>query len=575
MSEDNKNIGNTWSKYVYTNKSKKLTFNLNELTDEEKKKFNKLNDTQKRQFIAAFKLNEEVQFPDEVQIKTTKEYSPNERYNKLVITKTKSDELNNFIKKNPGIENEKVKDIKDIILRYTDKITADDLAQAIAKNEDITISDLNKLYIDKVKELNISQAENVNISQANKVNFDKLLLDVNKLTSIIDDPLKNSLKEIVNKYSDNNEIIEAADKNDIAKLITELEKQRDTKLLDEIKGNIDYLQIQLDNIFGNVGMTQDELLEILKNKDDVKELKEMINSEFKDMKDLIKVNETLNEIMKKTNEGTITHEKALKDLLPIVYQIYNAYGRDARDDTVDLKYMTNIPTYIYTDPETGEKSNLYRIHSKVDKLTDNDIDILTNFIKMADKLIFNPSGTSKAKDERMKKFRDMLVQIKNILYPEEEGEGIKDFFKGVKNIPEIESMKNELIKINERLSKLETSNFQPSQFQQPQPVITSQNDIGNTWSKPDQFQPQKPEFLNSITQPVKLKPLDIEVDNGFKKTRQEEEQGILKDLSEIMSRRRQDLEPDEAESSDDEWAEGLRKNNFKGLKLYSLNDLLK
>lgn len=552
------------NKYVYTNKSKKLTFDLNELTDDERKKFNKLNDTQKRQFIAAFKLNEEVQFPDEVQVKTTKEYTPNERYNKLVITKTKSDELNNFIKKNPGIENEKVKDIKDIILRYTDKITADDLAQALLKNEDITISDLNKLYIDKVNELNISQAENVNISQANKVNFDKLLLDVNKLTSIIDDPLKNSLKEIVNKYSDNNEIIEAADKNDIAKLITELEKQRDTKLLDEIKGNIDYLQIQLDNIFGNVGMTQDEILEILKNKDDVKELKEMINSEFKDMKDLIKINNSLNEIIKETNKGTISHDKALKELLPIIKQIYNSYGRDARDDALDERYMTNVPSYTNIS-SNGEKSNIYKIVNDDNKLTDGDIAILTQFVKNADKLIYNPIGTSRAKDERMKRFRDMLIQIKNILYPSQEGEGIKDFFKGVKNISEIESMKNELIKINERLSKLETFQ-QPQQFpssstfQQP---ITSQNE-----------QPQKPEFLNSITQPVKLKPLDIEVDNGFKKTRQEEEQGILKDLSEIMSKRRQDLEPDEAESSDDEWAEGLRKNNFKGLKLYSLNDLL-
>lgn len=550
-------------KYVYTNKSKKLTFDLNELTDDERKKFNKLNDTQKRQFIAAFKLNEEVQFPDEVQVKTTKEYTPNERYNKLVITKTKSDELNNFIKKNPGIENEKVKDIKDIILRYTDKITADDLAQALLKNEDITISDLNKLYIDKVNELNISQAENVNISQANKVNFDKLLLDVNKLTSIIDDPLKNSLKEIVNKYSDNNEIIEAADKNDIAKLITELEKQRDTKLLDEIKGNIDYLQIQLDNIFGNVGMTQDEILEILKNKDDVKELKEMINSEFKDMKDLIKINNSLNEIIKETNKGTISHDKALKELLPIIKQIYNSYGRDARDDALDERYMTNVPSYTNIS-SNGEKSNIYKIVNDDNKLTDGDIAILTQFVKNADKLIYNPIGTSRAKDERMKRFRDMLIQIKNILYPSQEGEGIKDFFKGVKNISEIESMKNELIKINERLSKLEFQQPQQfpssSTFQQP---ITSQNE-----------QPQKPEFLNSITQPVKLKPLDIEVDNGFKKTRQEEEQGILKDLSEIMSKRRQDLEPDEAESSDDEWAEGLRKNNFKGLKLYSLNDLL-
>ena len=559
------------NKYVYTNKSKKLTFDLNELTDDERKKFNKLNDTQKRQFIAAFKLNEEAQFPDEVQVKTTKEYTPNERYNKLVNVKNKSDELNRFVnnikKYSPEDLNTKIKDIKDVILKYTTHITADDLNEAINKNENMTISDLNKLYIDKVNELNISQAENVNISQANKVNFDKLLLDVNKLTKIIDDPLKNSLKEIVNKYSNNDEIIEAADKNDIAKLITELEKQRDTKLLDEIKGNIDYLQIQLDNIFGNVGMTQDEILEILKNKDDVKELKEMINSEFKDMKDLVKIDESLNEIMKETNKGTISHDKALKELLPIIKQIYNSYGRDARDDILDERYMTGVPYYRYTN-KNGEKVNSYNIYHDDDKLTDNDIVILTDFVKMADRLVYNPIGTSRAKDERMKKFRDMLIQIKNILYPSQEGEGIKDFFKGVKNIPEIESMKNELIKINERLSKLET-NQQPS-FQQPQfpsssTIITSQ---------PDQLQPQKPEFLNSITQPVKLKPLDVEADNGFKKTRQEEEQGILKDLSEIMSKRRQDLEPDEYEEDDDEWAEGLRKNNFKGLKLYSLNDLL-
>ena len=554
-------------KYVYTNKSKKLTFDLNELTDDERKKFNKLNDTQKRQFIAAFKLNEESQFPDEVQVKTTKEYTPNERYNKFVNVKNKSDELNRFVnnikKYSPEDLNTKIKDIKDVILKYTTHITADDLNEAINKNENMTISDLNKLYIDKVNELNISQAENVNISQANKVNFDKLLLDVNKLTKVIDDPLKNSLKEIVNKYSNNDEIIEAADKNDIAKLITELEKQRDTKLLDEIKGNIDFIIANIGNLFGDIGMTQDEILEILKNKDDVKELKEMINSEFKDMKDLIKINESLNEIMKESNKGTISHDKALKELLPIIKQIYNTYGRDARDNVVDERYMTNVPSY--TIISNGEKSNTYKIYHDDDKLTDGDIAILTEFVKNADKLVYNPIGTSRAKDERMKKFVDMLIQIKNILYPQEEGEGIKDFFKGVKNVSkinEIESMKNELIKINERLSKLETNQFPSSST-----IITSQ---------PDQLQPQKPEFLNSITQPVKLKPLDITVDNGFKKTKQEEEQGILKDLSEIMSKRRQDLEPDyeDLNEEDDEWAEGLRKKNFKGLKLYSLNDLL-
>lgn len=552
------------NKYVYTNKSKKLTFDLNELTDEEKKKFNKLNDTQKRQFIAAFKLNEEVQFPDEVQVKTTKEYTPNERYNKLVNVKSKSDELNKFVnnikKYSPENLNTKIKDIKDVILKYTEHITADDLNEAIKKNENMTISDLNKLYIDKVNELNISQAENVNISQANKVNFDKLLLDVNKLTKIIDDPLKNSLKEIVNKYSDNNEIIEAADKNDIAKLITELEKQRDTKLLDEIKGNIDYLQIQLDNLFGDVGMTQDEILEILKNKDDVKELKEMINSEFKDMKDLIKINESLNEIMKETNKGTITHEQLENKLLPIIRNLLNDFGFNNGKGREGIS-----PDYLaFTD---GERFRLDDPNNANHYIIPTTKDELLHVVQKAD--LLPAYSTSSTLDQRAKTIKNMLIQIKNILYPSQEGEGIKDFFKGVKNVSkinEIESMKNELLKINERLSKLETFQ-QPQQFPSSSTIITSQN---------EQPQPPRPEFLNSITQPIKLKPLDIEVDNGFKKTRQEEEQGILKDLSEIMSKRRQDLEPDDAEEAEsfDEWAEGLRKKRFEGLKLYSLNDLL-
>ncbi len=561
MSEDK-------GKYVYTNKSKKLTFDLNELTDGEKKKFNKLNDTQKRQFIAAFKLNEEVQFPDEVQVKTTKEYTPNEKYNKLVITKSKSDELNKFVnnikKYSPENLNTKIKDIKDVILKYTEHITADDLNEAINKNENMTISDLNKLYIDKVNELNISQAENVNISQANKVNFDKLLLDVNKLTKIIDDPLKNSLKEIVNKYSNNDEIIEAADKNDIAKLITELEKQRDTKLLDEIKDNIDFIIANIGNLFGDVEMTQDEILEILKNKDEVKELKEMINSEFKDMKDLIKINESLNEIMKETNKGTITHEQLENKLVPIIRNLLNDFGYNHGKGKEGIS-----PDYIaFTDGERFRLDDPNNANNYIIPTTKNE---LLHVVQKAN--LLPDYKTSSTLDQRAKTIKTMLIQIKNILYPSQEGEGIKDFFKGVKNVSkinEIESMKNELLKINERLSKLEFNNTfqQPQQFPSSSTIITSQN---------EQPQPQKPEFLNSITQPVKLKPLDIEVDNGFKKTRQEEEQGILKDLSEIMSKRRQDLEPDDYSDyidDDDEWAEGLRKKRFEGLKLYSLSDLL-
>ena len=43
-----------------------------------------------------------------------------------------------------------------------------------------------------------------------------------------------------------------------------------------------------------------------------------------------------------------------------------------------------------------------------------------------------------------------------------------------------------------------------------------------------------------------------------------------------MRKRRQDLEPDDFEDSElnDDWGEGLSKRMIKGLKLYSLNDLL-
>lgn len=557
------------NKYVYTNKNKKLTFDLNELTDEERKKFNKLNDTQKRQFIAAFKLNEEVQFPDEVQVKTTKEYTPNEKYNKLVNAKNKSDELNKFVQRNPEFKDYKVKDLKDIILTYTTHITANDIAQALLKNEEMTISDLNKLYIDKVNELNISQAENVNISQANKVNFDKLLLDVNKLTKVIDDPLKNSLKEIVNKYSDNTEIIEAADKNDIAKLITELEKQRDTKLLDEIKGNLDYLQIQIDNIFGNIGMTQEEILEILKNKDDVKELKEMINSKFEDMKDLIKINNSLAEIMKETNKGTITHEQLENRLLPTIKDLVSKFGYNYRRgyEGYDSNY------HAFTDGEVFITNN--KAPTTKDKLL--------HIVQKAELLPYYEGSSTL--DERARTIRDMLIQIKNILYPQEEGEGIKDFFRGIKNVSQIESIQSAINKINERLNALENrvisrdlkSPLPSYESKTLEPVLPQQQNQQSQNEQNEMGIPgPKPEFLNSIISPnsIKLKPIDITVDNGFKKTRQEEEEGILKDLNEIMRKRRQDLEPDDFEVEDEDWGEGLGKNKFKGLKLYSLNDLL-
>ena len=563
MSEDK-------GKYIYTNKNKKLTFDLNELTDEERKKFNKLNDTQKRQFIAAFKLNEEVQFPDEVQVKTTKEYTPNERYNKLVNAKNKSDELNKFINRNPEFKDYKVKDLKDIILQYTTHITADDIAQALLKNEEMTISDLNKLYIDKVNELNISQAENVNISQANKVNFDKLLLDVNKLTKVIDDPLKNSLKEIVNKYSDNAEIIEAADKNDIAKLITELEKERDAKLLDEIKGNLDFIMTNIGKLFGNVGMTQDEILEILKNKDDVKELKEMINSQFENMKDLIKINNSLVEIMKETNKGAITHEQLENRLLPTIKDLVSKFGYNYRRgyEGYDSHYVA------FTDNER------FIINNKAPTAKDK----LLHVVQKAELLPYYEGSSTL--DERARTIRDMLIQIKNILYPQEEGEGIKDFIKGIKNVSQIELIQSDINKLNERLNALE-KHIMPRDLKSPlpsdnhlplEPVLSEQQNQNQQTTQNEMGIPgPKPEFLNSIVSPnsIKLKPIDITVDNGFKKTRQEEEQGILKDLNEIMRKRRQDLEPDDyIEDENEDWGEGLAKQKIKGLKLYSLNDLL-
>ena len=164
MSEDNDKTENL---YYYSNKGKQYTFNLDDLTTEELKKFEKMTERQRLKFITNFELQREAPIQDSVSLKPTMTEAKNEKYGDYALLKAKLDEAERIIKKdaNEGWDNaEKISLLDDdgnIKSEYLDEmkyITEDDLKNCMKAFDldDVSLGMLKKYYNRKIESLNMT-----------------------------------------------------------------------------------------------------------------------------------------------------------------------------------------------------------------------------------------------------------------------------------------------------------------------------------------------------------------------------------------------------------------------------------
>lgn len=159
MSEDNNE-----NLYYYSNKGKQQTFNLDDLTTEELKKFEKMTERQRLKFITNFELQRDTPFQDSISLKPIMTEARNEKYGDYALLKAKLDEVESLLDKDKDYENyEKLSLLDDdgkIIPEYLEHmtyITEDDLKNCMKAFDlkDVSLGMLKKYYNRKIESIEL------------------------------------------------------------------------------------------------------------------------------------------------------------------------------------------------------------------------------------------------------------------------------------------------------------------------------------------------------------------------------------------------------------------------------------
>lgn len=159
MSEDNSE-----NLYYYSNKGRQQTFNLDDLTTEELKKFEKMTERQRLKFITNFELQRDTPFQDSISLRPIMTEARNEKYGDYALLKAKLDEVEKILDKDKDYENyEKLSLLDDdgnIIPEYLEDmkfITEEDLKNCMKAFDlkDVSLGMLKKYYNRKIESIEL------------------------------------------------------------------------------------------------------------------------------------------------------------------------------------------------------------------------------------------------------------------------------------------------------------------------------------------------------------------------------------------------------------------------------------
>ena len=159
MSEDkNENL------YYYSNKGRQQTFNLDDLTTEELKKFEKMTERQRLKFITNFELQRDTPFQDSISLKPIMTEARNEKYGDYALLKAKLDEVEKILDQDKDYENNEKLSLLDedgkIIPEYLEQmnyITEEDLKNCMKAFDlkDVSLGMLKKYYNRKIDSIEL------------------------------------------------------------------------------------------------------------------------------------------------------------------------------------------------------------------------------------------------------------------------------------------------------------------------------------------------------------------------------------------------------------------------------------
>lgn len=206
MSEDNEKNENL---YYYSNKGRQYTFNLDDLTTEELKKFEKMTERQRLKFITNFELQREAPIQDSVSLKPIMTEARNEKYGDYALLKAKLDEVEKLInsdkEKYSNAENFSIvsKDGKKVLPAYLEDfryITEEDVRncmKAFDMNQ-ATLEMLKKYYKRKIESIDLPGIKSSFLDSLKK--FYKNLIDENNREKFkiqhLEDEYENDIKNL-------------------------------------------------------------------------------------------------------------------------------------------------------------------------------------------------------------------------------------------------------------------------------------------------------------------------------------------------------------------------------------------
>lgn len=452
--------------YKYRVKGKELTFDTSKLNDKDKLRWEKLGKIGKLRMIESYNLNDKSGVPgDYIDVKTVKDKPQNERLAKLRIEEQKKSELDKIKQRMNLTKDDELQLMEDVMIDEEKLLLGDDIKKITDKNPNATISDLEKVYVDKIEQLTANEIGTINaknIDTINASNVNKLLFDVKKLTDDLVNPLRPVLENLIERHGDDRHVLELADKNDIQGLMDELRNLNDNTTINEIKNNIDSLKAQINLLTGLnvdiealqniVDMNSNQLNEILdkiknepnpiKRMDEIKSLEstgKTSDSQFNELKGMIE--KLMNEqLTKEQVEEIINDESLFEDLKN---ELKNEYGEKAQEiinklDEIDIeesKEMLNEIKKILSTKEditideikTALKEDREALIKEIDEILKTKFEDYKNIVLPKTKLSQDKENILKGIfNDLVKEYPD---EFKNITKGELSNEKFKDILK--------------------------------------------------------------------------------------------------------------------------------------------------
>lgn len=384
--------------YKYRIKGKEMTFDTSKLNDKDKLRWEKLGKIGKLRMIESYNLNDKSGVPgDYIDVKTIKDKPQNERLAKLRIEEQKKSELDKIKQRMNLTKDDELQLMEDVMIDEEKLLLGDDIKKITDKNPNAKISDLEKVYVDKIEQLTANEIGTINAKNVDTINassVNKLLFDVNKLTNELVNPLRPILENLIERHGDDRHVLELADKNDIQGLMNELRRLKDDTTADEIKNNINDLKLQVDlltgidtditTIYGMMNENTTKLNEVLnKIKNEPNPIKKM-----DDIKDLKGAESTGKNTEAQFNELKRLIEKLMDE------QLTKEQVQEIINDELLFEDLKNELKTEYGDQIEPLINNINELTAKIDERTivDDEMGNYNEVVEAVRNILYNNPG---------------------------------------------------------------------------------------------------------------------------------------------------------------------------------------